>query len=133
MSLPGDYAERVYAGVLGKIIGVYLGKPFEQWTHERIMAQLGEIYYYVTDPREKPIVAVDDDISGPFTFLRALPDYGNPRDITPEQIGQTWLNYLIEDRTVLWWGGIGNSTEHTAYMRLKSGIPVHFQGDVLSG
>ncbi len=25
MSLPYDYIERVYAGVLGKIIGVYLG------------------------------------------------------------------------------------------------------------
>ena len=33
MSLPSDYLERVYAGVLGKIIGVYLGRPFEGWTH----------------------------------------------------------------------------------------------------
>jgi hypothetical protein len=29
MTLPQDYLERVYAGVLGKIIGVYLGRPFE--------------------------------------------------------------------------------------------------------
>jgi hypothetical protein len=28
-SLPADYVERVYAGVLGKMIGVYLGRPFE--------------------------------------------------------------------------------------------------------
>ena len=27
--LPADYAERVYAGVVGKVIGVYLGRPFE--------------------------------------------------------------------------------------------------------
>ena len=27
MALPADYVERVYAGVLGKIIGVYLGRP----------------------------------------------------------------------------------------------------------
>jgi hypothetical protein len=26
MNFPIDYAERVYAGVLGKIIGVYLGR-----------------------------------------------------------------------------------------------------------
>jgi hypothetical protein len=26
MSLPADYVERVYAGVLGKLIGVYLGQ-----------------------------------------------------------------------------------------------------------
>ena len=35
--LSADYEERVYAGVLGKIIGVYLGRPFEGWTYERIM------------------------------------------------------------------------------------------------
>jgi len=27
MPIPNDYTERVYAGVLGKIIGVYLGLP----------------------------------------------------------------------------------------------------------
>ena len=35
--LPADYLERVYAGVLGKLIGVYLGRPFEGWTYQRIM------------------------------------------------------------------------------------------------
>ena len=38
MPLQADYLERVYAGVLGKLIGVYLGRPFEGWTHARIMA-----------------------------------------------------------------------------------------------
>ena len=42
MTLPHDYAERVYAGVLGKIIGVYLGRPFEGWTYERILEELGD-------------------------------------------------------------------------------------------
>ena len=37
--LPADYAERVYAGVLGKAIGVYLGRPFEGWTYEMIQAR----------------------------------------------------------------------------------------------
>ena len=55
MPIPGDYAERVYAGVLGKIIGVYLGRPFEGWTYERIMAELGEIYYYVNERRDLPL------------------------------------------------------------------------------
>jgi ADP-ribosylglycohydrolase len=49
MQLPPDYPERVYAGVLGKIIGVYLGRPFEGWSHERIQSELGEIWYYVHD------------------------------------------------------------------------------------
>ena len=130
MALPADYVERVYAGVLGKIIGVYLGRPFEGWQYEHIMSELGEINYYVHDKRGVPLVVTDDDISGTFTFLRALPDYGNRRDLTPAQIGQTWLNYIIENRTILWWGGLGNSTEHTAFLRLKKGIPAPQSGSI---
>lgn len=94
MNFPPDYAERVYAGVLGKIIGVYLGRPFEGWTYEKIMKELGEIKYYVHDRRDLPlhnhqIVVTDDDISGTFTFLRALPDYNNSLELTPKQIGET--------------------------------------------
>src|SRR5579871_2725219 len=130
MSLPVDYAERVYAGVLGKIIGVYLGRPFEGWTYERIVAELGDVTYYVHDRLGVPPIVTDDDISGTLPFVRALPDYGNARDVTPAQIGQTWLNYLIERRTILWWGGMGNSTEHTAYLRLKSGIKAPQSGSI---
>jgi len=130
MSLPADYVERVYAGVLGKIIGVYLGRPFEGWTYERIMAELGEVDYYVHGRLGVPLIVTDDDISGTFTFPRALSDYGTGRDLTPEQIGQTWLNYIIENRAILWWGGLGNSTEHTAYLRLKRGIPAPRSGSM---
>ena len=35
-TLPSDYEERVYAGVLGKIIGVYLGSPFEGCANRKI-------------------------------------------------------------------------------------------------
>src|SRR5450432_1351520 len=130
MPHPTDYIERVYAGVLGKIIGVYLGRPFEGWTYDRIMAELGEVNYYVHEKRGTPLVVTDDDISGTFTFLRAMEDYGCSRDLTAEQIGQTWLNYLIEKRTVLWWGGMGNSTEHTAYLRLKHGMKAPESGSI---
>lgn len=126
MPLPQDYIERVYAGVLGKIIGVYLGRPFEGWSYERILKELGEIWYYVHEQRGVPLIVTDDDISGTFTFLRALPDYGNSLDLTPAQIGATWMNYLIDKRTILWWGGMGMSTEHTAFLRMKNGIlPPH--------
>jgi ADP-ribosylglycohydrolase len=130
MSLPSDYVERVYAGVLGKIIGVYLGRPFEGWNYDAIMEHLGEINYYVHEKLNVPLIVTDDDISGTFTFLRALPDYGNSGDLTPAQIGQSWLNYIIEDQTILWWGGMGNSTEHTAYLRLKSGIKAPHSGSM---
>jgi ADP-ribosylglycohydrolase len=128
MSIPPDYAERVYAGVLGKIIGVYLGRPFEGWTYRRIMAELGEITYYVHEKLNRPLIVTDDDIAGTFTFLRALADHGCSHDLTPAQIGQTWLNTIIERRTILWWGGLGNSSEHTAFLRLKQGIPAPHSG-----
>ncbi|MET0885048.1 MAG: ADP-ribosylglycohydrolase family protein, partial [Mycetocola sp.] len=128
VELDNAYLERVYAGVLGKVIGVYLGRPFEGWTYERIQRELGDIDYYVHDKLDVPLIVTDDDITGTFTFIRALADHGRALDITAEQIGQSWMNYLIENRTILWWGGLGNSTEHTAYLRLKSGIPAPRSG-----
>lgn len=127
---PADYEERTYAGVLGKIIGVYLGRPFEGWTNERIEERLGEIDYYVHDKLGVRLIVTDDDISGTFTFIRALEDYGFDPSLSPKQIGRTWLNYLIQGRTVLWWGGLGNSTEHTAYLRLNSGIDAPLSGAI---
>ncbi|MEV0460336.1 ADP-ribosylglycohydrolase family protein [Catellatospora methionotrophica] len=72
-----DYAERVYAGVLGKVIAVYLGRPFEGWTHDKITAELGDVTYYVNDRHDVALkhhllVVADDDISGTFVFPRVL-------------------------------------------------------------
>lgn len=125
-----DYLERVYAGVLGKLIGVYVGRPVENWSYERIREEFGEINYYCHEQRGRLLIVTDDDISGTFTFLRALQDYDCSPAITARQIGQTWLNYLIENTTILWWGGMGNSTEHTAYLRLKQGIAAPESGSI---
>lgn len=122
MTIPSDYEERVYAGVLGKIIGVYLGRPIEGWSYERIASELGEITGYVNHRLGIPLVVTDDDITGTFTFFRALEDADFDPDLTAETIGRGWLNYIIEERTILWWGGLGHSTEHTAFLRLKDGI-----------
>jgi ADP-ribosylglycohydrolase len=130
MFTSSSYVEQVYAGVLGKIIGVYLGRPFENWTHDRIETELGEIWDYAHERLGVPLVVADDDISGTFTFLRALPDHGGTAGLTPEQIGLTWLNYIVENRSILWWGGLGNSTEHTAFLRLKNGISAPASGAI---
>ena len=75
-----------------------------------IMKHFGEINYYVHEALDEPLVVTDDDLSGTFTFVRAMPDYGNSLGLTPAQIGQTWLNYIVEGKTILWWGGIGDVT-----------------------
>ena len=121
-ALPSDYAERAYAAVLGKLIGVYLARPFEGWTHQRIMSELGPIETYVHERLNVPLVVTDDDVAGTFTFIRALEDHRASAQITSREIGEPWLNYIIERRSILWWGGNGNSTEHTAWLNLKRGI-----------
>lgn len=45
--LPEDYLERVYAGVLGKLIRIYLGRPIQGWSRRRILEELGHVRYYV--------------------------------------------------------------------------------------
>ena len=130
VQLTPDYAERVYAGVLGKVIGVYLGRPFEGWSYERIQQRLGDIEYYVHDKLNVPLIVTDDDIAGTFTFIRALEDHATNPDISAKEIGESWLNYLIKERSVLWWGGLGQSTEHTAYLRLANGIDAPKSGSM---
>ncbi len=129
--IAGDsYAERVYAGVLGKVIGVYLGRPFEGWSYERIQERLGDVDYYVHDVIGVPLIVTDDDIAGTLTFIRAAEDSGRGYGSTAVDVAECWLNYLIEGRSVLWWGGVGNSTEHTAYMRLKDGYAPPYSGSM---
>ena len=131
MTLPSDYLERVYAGVLGKLIGVYLGRPFEGWTYQRIVDELGPITYYVHERLDQPLVVTDDDVAGTFTFVRALEDSGAYGDVRAVDIGRAWLNYIVEERSILWWGGAGNSTEHTAWLNLDRGIDAPRSGSIV--
>lgn len=130
MKLSENHRQRIYAGVLGKMIGVYLGRPVEGWPYSQIQERFGEVPYYVHEELDLPLIVADDDLSGTFAFFRAAEDNGFPPEITAEQIGKTWLNYIMENKSILWWGGMGNSTEHTAYLRLKSGIPAPRSGSM---
>lgn len=124
------YRNQIYSGVLGKIIGVYLGRPVEGWAYERIIQTFDEVRYYVHEACGVPLIVADDDISGTFAFFRALADNGNSRVMSAEMVGDTWLNYIIEDKTILWWGGLGRSTEHTAFLNLKNGLKAPESGSI---
>lgn len=117
--IPTDYVKKVYAGWLGKIIGIRLGAPVETWTYERIQEQYGEVDGYLVDYHD---FAGDDDSNGPIFFVRALEDYAGNGKITPEHVGLTLLNYAPYEHGFFWFGGYGNSTEHTAYLNLLHGI-----------
>lgn len=122
-----DYAERVYAGWLGKMIGVRHGANIENWSYERIERAFGEITGYLYDFKN---FAADDDINGPIFFMQALRDLPLGEKVSAKQMGDTWLNYIGDGHGFFWWGGYGKSTEHTAYDNLKAGIEAPRSGSM---
>jgi ADP-ribosylglycohydrolase len=127
--IPERYLDKVYAGFLGMNIGIRLGAPVEPtlWSYERIQNTYGEITDYI---KEYKNFAADDDVNGPVYFLRALYDDAKDRDLQPQDVARAWLNYTREGVGMFWWGGYGISTEHTAYLNLKHGIPAPQSGSI---
>jgi ADP-ribosylglycohydrolase len=127
--LPANYLERVYAGFLGMNIGIRLGAPVEPevWTFERIERVYGEIRDYVKPYRT---FSADDDANGPIFFVRALYDDATNREMTAQDVARAWLNYAREGVGMFWWGGVGVSTEHTAYVNLRNGIEAPSSGSI---
>jgi ADP-ribosylglycohydrolase len=127
VSIPSDYDERVYAGWVGKCIGVRFGAPLEGWTYDDIRSNLGTVDTYLNEAPGK-LFKPDDDTALPMILIRALQDAGASPDLTAQQVADAWLNYLGDQQGTLWWGGYGTSTEHTAYLNLASGIPAPRSG-----
>lgn len=127
--IPERYLEKVYSGFLGMNIGIRLGAPVEPsiWTYERIRDTYGDIAGYV---KEYKNFAADDDANGPVYFLRALVDDAKDRPLQPQDVARAWLNYAREGVGMFWWGGYGVSTEHTAYLNLKNGVPAPQSGSI---
>ena len=61
-----QFEDQIYSGVLGKILGVYLGRPVEGWSYDKIRDTFREIKYYVHDKVGVPLIVADDEISGTF-------------------------------------------------------------------
>ena len=43
MKIPEQYIEKVYAGWLGKLIGIRMGSAIEGWDYHKIRRVLGEL------------------------------------------------------------------------------------------
>ncbi|MGI5959296.1 MAG: ADP-ribosylglycohydrolase family protein [Massiliimalia sp.] len=125
--IPENYFEKVYAGWLGKIIGIRLGAAIEGWTYEKIQTVFGDLQDYPVDYFD---FAADDDSNGPIFFIRALEDCPDPHNMTSQDVGEALLNYAPFEHGFFWWGGYGISTEHTAYLNLRNGIPAPRSGSI---
>ena len=125
-TLPKDYHDRVYAGWLGKCIGVHFGGPLESWTYQDIRDNLGEVTDYLQEG--DLIFKPDDDVVMPMIMMRAMEGIENADEITAKMIGKTWLNLLSKERGAIWRGGYGASSEHTAYINLSNGIDAPLSG-----
>ncbi|MDD4698878.1 MAG: ADP-ribosylglycohydrolase family protein [Oscillospiraceae bacterium] len=111
-------------------MGVFYGRPIEGWPYEKIKSVFGDVDHYVYNEAHTPLIVADDDLSGTFTFFNTIEDSKNIEKLMPQDFGETWLNYIIEDKTIFWWGGLGRSTEHTAYIRLKQGLKAPHSGSI---
>ena len=127
MKIPENYFEKVYAGWLGKVIGIRLGAAIEGWTCQRIQNVFGELWDY---PAQYKNFAADDDSNGPMFFIRALEDCKDLKNFSAQDVAEALLNYAPYEHGFFWWGGYGVSTEHTAYLNLRSGIPAPRSGSV---
>jgi len=74
--------DKIYAGWLGKILGVLHGAPIEFWRKEKIQEFYGEITEFMN--KSEGFFAPDDDINGTIFFQKAVEHYyDNARDILP--------------------------------------------------
>lgn len=119
--------EKLYAGLIGMDAGMRLGAPVENpfWTYDRLRTYYGDIRAYL---RTQRYYTADDDVNGPLIFVRALTDNAAPETLTPEMVGETWLNYTRRGIGMFWWGGEDVSTEHRAYMNLLRGVKAPYSG-----
>lgn len=113
-----NWLEDIRAAWLGKIIGVRLGAPAENWSSQQIKASFGKIEDFVKD---YSVFGADDDTNGPLYFTRVLLDK-KAKEITSQDIADTMLNVIADEHGFFWWGGVGVSTEHTMYNNLKNGM-----------
>ena len=72
-----DYEQRVYAGVLGKILGVYMGRPVEGWPYDEIRMHFDSIRRFPSKSLGLPLIVADNviepDLSGSLIVDLAFP------------------------------------------------------------
>ena len=89
--------ERIYAGVLGKILGsTTAGRSRDGATSGSATGSAKSAISSTTSSACRSCSRTTT-FPGTFAFFRALEDNGYPKDLSPAMVGRTWLNYIIEE------------------------------------
>jgi ADP-ribosylglycohydrolase len=118
------YVLDIYASWIGKLIGIRLGAPVENWSSDDIHKSFGRLEDFAI---RYPIFGADDDSNGPLYFTRVFDETGQ-YEVTMSDMANTMLNVIPKEHGFFWWGGVGISTEHTMYHNLSTGIPADESG-----
>ena len=119
-----DYYKRIYASWLGKLIGIRLGAPIENWLGKDVRRMYHPIQNYTVDYGQ---FAADDDANGPLFFVSVMEKY-DLNTITTKAMGEHLLNVVGDHTGFFWWGGKGIATEETAWDNLIHGIEAPSSG-----
>ena len=121
-----DYYKKIYASWLGKLIGIRLGAPIENWLGKDVRRMYHPIHNYTVNYGQ---FAADDDANGPLFFSSVMEKY-NLDTITAKAMGEHVLNVVGNHTGFFWWGGKGIATEETAWQNLMDKIPAPESGSI---
>jgi len=126
---PMRLCSKVYGAVLGKVIGVRLGIPYEfssDPAHDP--NKLGRV---TTFPLDEFDVYPDDDTNGFYLFSKAFSRISSAEQISTDIAAELILEQASEDRGMFWWGNSDSSlsTESKAYHNLINGVSPYESGD----
>lgn len=121
-----DYYARIYASWLGKLIGIRLGAPIENWLGKDVRKMYHPIKEYTVDYGQ---FAADDDANGPLFFVGVMEDK-DLDTVTVQDMQEHLLNVVPDHNGFFWWGGKGISTEETAWQNLMDGIDAPESGSI---
>ena len=118
--------QKIYASWLGKLIGIRLGAPIENWLGKDVRKMYHPIRNYTVDYGQ---FAADDDANGPLFFVSVMEKY-NLDTITVKAMGEHLLNVVGNHTGFFWWGGKGVASEETAWQNLMDGIEAPESGSI---
>lgn len=120
-----EFLQKFLGAVLGKVIGVRLGIPFEfRKTSAEIQTEFPYVQTYAQDGN---VTYPDDDTTGFVMFAKCFEEISSLDELTPEIVAEVILNYASENRGFFWWGE--NGTERFSYHQLLNGVSPLESGD----